>query len=107
MSKLDNPASANRRVSGVPDSLPSLLLARTKVLALALRSPAAVAALSGLAAAALAAITVFSAAAAGVSVTAAGEPTELMAAIMKAAIRGFAAFMAAAVAATTEEGSAI
>jgi hypothetical protein len=75
MSKLDNSASANRRVSGVPDSLPSLLLAKTKVLALALCSPAAslersrraaVAALSGVAAAAVAAITVFCAAAAGV-----------------------------------------
>ena len=58
MSKLDNSTSANRRVSGVTGSIPSLLLARTKVLALALRSPAAslerfrraaVAALSGLA----------------------------------------------------------
>ena len=65
MSKLDNSTSANRRVSGVTGSFPSLLLARTKVLALALRSPAAslersrravVAALSDLAAAARAAM---------------------------------------------------
>jgi hypothetical protein len=115
MSKLDNSTSANRRVSGVTGSFPSLLLARTEVLALALRFPAAslersrraaVAALSGLATSAIAAITVFSAVAADVGVTATGEPAELMAATLIAATRGFDAFMAAAVAATTEERAA-